>query len=63
MSKSDAIKLIAFVLLIVGTIGLLVNEFVTDWGSGVTIAFAFLNILGLVVLAYATWTMGKRKAE
>ena len=63
MSKSDAIKLIAFVLLIVGTIGLLVNEFVADWGSGVTIAFAFLNVLGLVVLAYATWTMGKRKAE
>lgn len=63
ISKSEAIKLIAFVSLIVGTIGLLVNEFVADWGSSVTIAFAFLNVLGLVVLAYATWTVGKRKAE
>ena len=63
MDKNNAIKLGAFVLLIVGTIGLLVNEFVADWGRGATITFACLNVLGLVVLAYATWTMGKRKAE
>ena len=30
MDKNNAIKLSAFVLLIVGTIGLLVNEFVAD---------------------------------
>jgi hypothetical protein len=60
MDKNNAMKLSAFVLLIVGTIGLLVNEFVASWGRGVTIAFACLNVLGLAVLAYATWAMGKR---
>lgn len=60
MDKNDAIKLSAFVLLIIGTIGLLVNEFVAGWGGGVTIVFACLNVLGLAVLAYTTWAMGKR---
>ena len=59
---SEVAKLTAFILLIVGTIGLLVNEFATDWGRGVTITFACLNVLGLIVLAFATWTTGRRKA-
>ena len=63
MDKNNAIQLSAFVLLITGTIGLLVNEFVADWGRSATITFACLNVSGLVVLAYTTWTMGKRKAE
>jgi len=63
MPKSDALKLSAFILIFVGTIGLLVNEFVGDWGSGATITFACLNVLGFVALAFAAWTMGKRKAE
>jgi len=53
-------KLIAFILLIIGTTGLLVNEFVTDWGRGITITFACLNVLGLVLLVFAAWIMGKR---
>lgn len=56
----EAAKLIAFILLIIGTIGLLVNEFVTDWGRGVTITFACLNILGLVLLASTARSMGRR---
>ncbi len=56
----EAAKLIAFILLIIGTIGLLVNEFVTDWGRGATITFACLNVLGLVLLAFTAWIMGKR---
>ena len=56
----EVAKLIAFILLIIGTIGLLVNEFVTDWGRGVTITFACLNVLGLVLLAFTAWIMGKR---
>jgi len=56
----EAAKLIAFILLIIGTIGLLVNEFVTGWGRGVTITFACLNVLGLVLLAFTAWIMGKR---
>jgi hypothetical protein len=59
----EAAKLTAFILLVIGTIGLLVNEFVADWGRGVTITFACLNVLGLVVLTLTTWTMGKRKAD
>ena len=56
----EAAKLIAFVLLGIGTIGLLVNEFVTDWGRGVTITFACLNVLGLVLLAFTARSIGKR---
>ncbi len=57
----EAAKLIAFILLGIGTIGLLVNEFVTDWGRGVTIAFACLNVLGLVLLAFTARGIGKRQ--
>ena len=60
MGKNNAIKLSAFVLLIIGTVGLLVNEFVGGWGRGVTIAFACLNVLGLAVLVYTTWPREKR---
>ena len=56
----EAAKLIAFILLIIGTIGLLVNEFVTGWGRGVTITFACLNVLGLVLLAFTARSIGKR---
>ena len=59
----EVAKLTAFILLVIGTVGLLVNEFVGDWGRSVTITFACLNVLGLVVLAFATWTTGKRKAD
>ena len=59
----EVARLTAFILLIIGTIGLLLNEFVTDWGRGVTITFACLNVFGLVVLAFTTWAMGKRKAD
>ena len=57
----EAAKLIAFILLGIGTIGLLVNEFVTDWGRGVTITFACLNVLGLVLLAFTARSIGKRQ--
>ena len=46
----EVAKLTAFILLIIGTTGLLVNEFVTDWGRGVTIVFAVSNFIGLAVL-------------
>ena len=47
----EVAKLIAFILLIVGTTGLLVNEFVTDWGRVITLIFAVFNCIGLVTLA------------
>jgi len=48
---SQVIKLTAFVLLMIGTIGLLVNEFVADWGRAATLTFAIFNCVGLAILA------------
>ena len=51
--------LIAFVLLIVGTIGLLINELILDWGRCATLTFAIINVVGLISLAFAYWTRKK----
>jgi hypothetical protein len=51
----EAVKLTAFFFLIIGTIGLLVNEFTADWGRIATITFTCLNIVGLTALIIATW--------
>ena len=48
-------SLTPFVLLLIGTIGLLINEFVFDWGRVATLSFAAINIVGLVILASVTW--------
>lgn len=42
--------ILTFVLLLVGTIGLVLNEFVLEWGSSATLAFAASNLIGLVIL-------------
>jgi hypothetical protein len=47
---SQTIKLTAFILLIIGTIGLLLNELVADWGRPPTLLFAVFNCIGLVIL-------------
>lgn len=52
-------KVIAFILLIIGTAGLLVNEFVVDWGRCATVTFACLNVVGLVALAYTSCARDK----
>ena len=44
-----------FVLLTIGTLGLLANEFLFDWGSVATLIFAALNVVGLVILGLAHW--------
>ena len=51
----EATRLIAFILLIIGTLGLIINEFIFDWGSAATLTFAAINIVGLAVLAFAFW--------
>ena len=51
MSKRKFAKRIAFILLITGTTGLLVNEFICDWGGVAAVIFAIFNIAGLVTLA------------
>ena len=47
---------IAFVLLLVGTIGLLLNEFVFEWGRTATLIFAAANVVGLIGLGTAVIT-------
>jgi len=47
------ISVIAFVLLIVGTLGLLANEFIVNWGRTATLVFAASNIVGLLILGYS----------
>jgi len=52
---------IAFILLIIGTAGLLINEFIFDWGGVATIIFAAMNVIGLIFLGYANWAkIGKK---
>ena len=51
----EATKLTAFILLIIGTLGLIINEFIFNWGSSATVAFAAINVAGLVVLVFAFW--------
>ena len=50
--NQDVVKLSAFSLLAIGTLGLLVNEFIFNLGTNITLSFAALNVVGLVVLAY-----------
>ena len=54
-------KLIPFFLLIIGTFGLLINEFVFDWGTIATLAFALSNVIGLISLGIASGSKKKDK--
>ena len=53
------IEILPFVFLIPGTLGLLLNEFFFEWGRAATLSFAAANLVGLLVLAYSQWVMGK----
>jgi hypothetical protein len=44
-------RLVAFVLLAAGLLGLLLNEFVLHWGTAATIAFAAVELIGFGLLA------------
>jgi hypothetical protein len=37
-------------LLLIGTAGLLLNEFYLDWGRPATLTFALFNIIGIALL-------------
>jgi len=45
--------------LVIGTLGLLINEFIFDWGTTATLTFAALNAVGLAILAYTYWGLKK----
>jgi len=53
----EIVKISGFALIFVGTVGLLLNEFVLDASSGCTILFAAANFVGLVSLAFAHFAM------
>ena len=54
---TEIIRLSAFILIGIGTLGLLINELVFDWGSAATLTFAAVNVVGLATLAFAFWGM------
>jgi len=49
------VRLIALILLLAGTMGLLVNEFTAGWGRAATLILAGLNVAGLVMLVFSYW--------
>ena len=55
----ERILIIGFILLGVGTIGLLINEVFFDWGRGGTLTFAIINVVGFISLASARFCMKK----
>ena len=59
----EFIKISGFVLITVGTIGLLLNEFVWNASSSRTIILAVVNFVGLVNLAFAHFGMRKIKSD
>ena len=57
MNLKNFIKISGSVLVIVGTIGLLLNEFAWEHSSSRAIMFAVANIVGLVNLAFGHFGM------
>ena len=48
-----------FQIMTIGTLGLLMNEFVFAWGRLGTLVFAAANVVGLVALGFSYW--GKKQ--
>jgi hypothetical protein len=48
----EGVKRGAFILLIIGTAGLLLNEFVLGWGTVATLVFAVFSFTGLAGLVF-----------
>ena len=57
----ESTRLIGFILLIIGTIGLLINELIFDWGRCATLTFAIINVVGFASLSFEYWT--RKKAQ
>ena len=57
------IKTIGFILIFIGTVGLLLNDFVLEHSSTRTIIFAVVNFVGLVDLAFAHLGMKPSKTD
>jgi len=46
----DRVKSIGFILIILGTLGLLLNEFVLESSTAITLTAAGLDVVGLALL-------------
>ena len=57
----DFLKITAFILIIIGTTGLLLSEFAWAHSSTRNIIFAVVNFVGLVNLAFAHFGMRDRQ--
>ncbi|MFC2033958.1 hypothetical protein ACFLTT_00950 [Chloroflexota bacterium] len=51
------IKPAGFALIAIGTVGLLITEFIFDIGRTATITFAVLNAAGLLILGFTHWML------
>ena len=60
MTLRNFIKTSGFILIFVGTLGLLLSEFACEHSSTRTIIFAVVNVVGLVKLAFAHFGMGTK---
>jgi hypothetical protein len=57
MNLRNFIRISGFTLIIIGTAGLLLNEFVWGGGTTRTIIFGVVDFVGLVNLAFTHWGM------
>ena len=55
----EVLNLSGFILLIIGTLGLVIAEFISDWGRAATLTFAALNVVGLGIFAFTHWCIQK----
>ena len=55
----EVLKLIGFILVAIGFIGLMLTDFVFDGGRAVIVTFAAIDAAGLITLAWAHWGMKK----
>ena len=56
----ERIKSIGFILIIIGTLGLLLNEFVFEGSSAYTLASAGVDVIGLGCIVYGRfWIINK----
>jgi hypothetical protein len=51
----EIFKSIGFIFVTIGFLGLILGDFAFNWGTAITLAFAFINALGLIILAIAHW--------
>jgi len=55
MSIRKSLKTASFIVIFIGTVGLLLNELIFDWGRTAIIAFAAANLVGLATLVSIHW--------